>query len=59
MIEVYPNLFVGDEADARTALSKTGWYIVHACKEPFHRQPLAASRCCCARAPRPTLGPSG
>lgn len=40
MIEVYPNLFVGDEADARTALSATGWFIVHACKEPFHRQEL-------------------
>ena len=40
MIEAYPNLFVGDEADARTALNKTGWYIVHACKEPFHRQTL-------------------
>lgn len=40
MIEVYPNLFVGDEADARTVLSTTGWFIVHACKEPFHRQAL-------------------
>lgn len=40
MIEVYPSLFVGAEADARTVLSTTGWYIVHACKEPFHRQTL-------------------
>lgn len=40
MIEVYPNLFVGNEADASTVLHAPGWYIVHACKEPFHRQAL-------------------
>lgn len=40
MIEVYPNLFVGNEADARTVLHTPGWYVVHACKEPFHRQAL-------------------
>lgn len=40
MIEVYPNLFVGDEADYRIVLNMSGWFIVHACKEPFHRQAL-------------------
>lgn len=40
MIEVYPNLFVGDEVDANTVLNTMGWFIVHACKEPFHRQAL-------------------
>lgn len=40
MIEVYPNLFVGDEADANATLNTAGWYIIHACKEPFHRQAL-------------------
>ncbi len=40
MIEVFLNLFVGNEADARTVLHTPGWYVVHACKEPFHRQAL-------------------
>lgn len=40
MIEVYPSLFVGNEADACNVLYAPGWYIVHAYKEPFHRQAL-------------------
>ncbi|MBO6849334.1 MAG: dual specificity protein phosphatase family protein [Marinobacter sp.] len=40
MIEVCHNLFVGNEADAVARLSREGWYIIHACKEPFHRQAL-------------------
>lgn len=40
MIEVFSNLFVGNEADASNVLHTPGWYIVHACKEPFHRQAL-------------------
>ncbi|NLC09379.1 MAG: phosphatase [Gammaproteobacteria bacterium] len=40
MVEVYPNLFVGNEADANNVLHTPGWYVVHACKEPFHRQAL-------------------
>ena len=40
MIEVYSNLFVGNEVDASTVLHTPGWFIVHACKEPFHRQTL-------------------
>lgn len=38
MLEVYPNLFVGDRNDYETTVSgQTGWAIVHACK-PYHRK---------------------
>ncbi len=41
MIEVYPNLFVGDQADYDDRVQQQeGWRIVHACKEPYHRQAL-------------------
>jgi len=40
MIEVYPNLHIGDESDARAVIGQEGWRIVHACKEPYHRQAL-------------------
>lgn len=40
MIEVYPNLFVGNTEDVATAINQDGWFIVHACKEPYHRQAL-------------------
>ncbi len=43
MIEVYPHLFVGNEIDATTVLKENGWYIIHACKEPYHRQALGYS----------------
>lgn len=43
MIEVYPNLFVGNEVDANSILNQSGWFVVHACKEPFHRQALGYS----------------
>ncbi|BFI65201.1 hypothetical protein okayama3_07860 [Yersinia pseudotuberculosis] len=43
MIEIYPNLVVGNETDAYAALSEGNWFIVHACKEPFHRQALGYS----------------
>lgn len=37
MIEVYPNLFVGNRHDYETVVSgQPGWAIVHACKE-YHR----------------------
>jgi hypothetical protein len=45
MIEVHPQLFVGSESDYE--LSKVqfteGWVVVHACKEPYHRQALGYS----------------
>jgi predicted protein tyrosine phosphatase len=41
MIEVYPNLFVGDQIDYElNVLGQKGWAVVHACKEPYHRQAL-------------------
>ncbi|WP_261232261.1 dual specificity protein phosphatase family protein [Serratia entomophila] len=43
MIVIHPNLAVGNEADAYDALSEGNWFIVHACKEPFHRQALGYS----------------
>lgn len=41
MIEIYPRLFIGDETDYEKKVKhKKGWWIVHACKEPYHRQLL-------------------
>ena len=38
MIEVHPGLFVGDQGDALAA--PPGCFIIHACKEPYHRAAL-------------------
>jgi len=39
MLEVYPDLFVGSRNDYERMVSgQAGWAIVHACKEPYHRQ---------------------
>src|SRR6266699_1477479 len=44
MIEVHSKLFVGNEQDYEYSVSgKSGWAIVHACKEPYHRQALGYS----------------
>jgi hypothetical protein len=40
MIEVYPKLFVGSEHDEASIRGQDGWFVVHACKEPYHRQAL-------------------
>lgn len=41
MIEVYPKLFVGDQIDYEiNVITQRGWAVVHACKEPYHRQAL-------------------
>jgi len=41
MIEVYPKLFVGDQIDYElNVIMQRGWAVVHACKEPYHRQAL-------------------
>jgi len=40
MIEICSNLFVGDETDERRVRGQDGWAVVHACKEPYHRQLL-------------------
>ena len=41
MQEVYPGLFVGDQIDYQKLRNREelqGWAVVHACKEPFHRE---------------------
>ena len=41
MIEIYPNLFIGNENDYEQKVRhEPGWCVVHACKEPYHRQAL-------------------
>jgi hypothetical protein len=40
MIEVHTNLFVGNQDDELSIKDQEGWYIIHACKEPYHRQAL-------------------
>jgi len=40
MIEVHHNLFVGSEDDEASIRNQSGWFVVHACKEPYHRQEL-------------------
>lgn len=44
MIEVYSRLFVGNQLDYEGTVSRqSGWAVVHACKEPYHRQALGYS----------------
>lgn len=44
MIEILKNLFVGDQHDYQYQVSgQAGWAVVHACKEPYHRQALGYS----------------
>ncbi len=41
MIEIFPNLFIGAADDYEFQVKgKPGWKVVHACKEPYHRQEL-------------------
>lgn len=41
MIEIRPNLYIGNESDYEQHVrQKPGWCVVHACKEPYHRQAL-------------------
>ncbi len=40
MIEIHKNLFVGSEQDERSIRGEADWFVVHACKEPYHRQAL-------------------
>jgi len=41
MIEIFPNLFIGTEQDYEfNVKGKPDWVVVHACKEPYHRQEL-------------------
>ena len=41
MTEVHPRLFIGDERDYEmTVKYQEGWWVVHACKDPYHRHLL-------------------
>lgn len=41
MVEIWPGLHVGNELDyENTVRHQTGWSVVHACKEPYHRGAL-------------------
>ena len=40
MIEVHHNLFVGSQDDDASIRDRSAWFVVHACKEPYHRQAL-------------------
>jgi hypothetical protein len=41
MIEIHPNLFIGNEYDYESRVHhEPGWYLIHACKEPYHPQAL-------------------
>lgn len=41
MLEVHPNLFLGSHAEYEVnRLACRDWQIVHACKEPYHREAL-------------------
>ena len=43
LIEVFGNLFVGSQEDEIAIRQQSGWYFIHACKEPYHRQALGYS----------------
>ena len=41
MIEIHPNLYVGHQGDYEHRVQgQDGWAVVHACKEPYHRDLL-------------------
>lgn len=40
MINVFNNLWVGNMEDLKQPLDWSNWAIIHACKEPFHRELL-------------------
>lgn len=38
MVEITKNLFIGDDNDFNSV--DDSWYVVHACKDPYHRKLL-------------------
>ena len=41
MIEIYPDLWIGNEHDYEQQVrNQQGWRVVHACKDPYHRMAL-------------------
>jgi hypothetical protein len=50
MTEIYNNLFIGNEMDYENNVKQqNGWAVVHACKEPYHRQAVGYSGRACAK----------
>jgi hypothetical protein len=50
MIEIANNLYVGTEIDYEMLVKQqAGWAIVHACKEPYHRQAVGYSGRACSK----------
>lgn len=44
MIEVHPGLFIGSQADYEQRVRhERDWCVVHACKDPYHREALGYS----------------
>ncbi|TWV14342.1 phosphatase [Bacteroidaceae bacterium HV4-6-C5C] len=41
MIEIIKNLYVGSQEDYESNVKfQSDWFVIHACKEPYHRQAL-------------------
>ena len=41
MKEIHPNLHIGSQDDYENIVKhQDGWFVIHACKEPYHRQTL-------------------
>lgn len=41
MKEIYPNLHIGSQEDYENIVKhQNDWFIIHACKDPYHRQAL-------------------
>lgn len=50
MIEIYNNLYVGNQTDYESNVKyKDNWLVVHACKEPYHRQTVGYSGKACPK----------
>jgi len=44
MTEIHPNLFIGTATDYELKVkNQNDWNVIHACKEPYHRQALVYS----------------
>jgi hypothetical protein len=44
MLDIYPSLYIGNQNDYEFDVkSKSGWSVVHACKDPYHRQAVGYS----------------
>lgn len=50
MIEIFENLFIGNELDYELNVKhEKEWAVVHACKEPYHRRAVGYSGRACAK----------